>query len=373
MVWWFLLLLAIGGALVAVVHRHTPQGALLLAILLAAAWVAPLVALASLTAPRRAPVPPPPPGEGSFADWMQQARLLGRLVLYYGDNPSLPEDVRRSLREAGKDLRDTFKAHPLRDDLERVCERVRAGAIRRVKEWFAREYRSDIREQTSAFEQEAAAGTDEDHRLLALRQAVEKAAAVMTRNCMPRMLARERLACAGDCAWLAFQSASTRSGEYSPLDLVEMLVIEWSDFSEPWLPARALRRAQARIATVSPAAGPAPIPEAIAVPEIVSETAVPAPEPELPSTAPAPAAEVPGANAPLPAVAAIETVVPLPEDLPAQDTVVIRNGKRYRRVRVKRMGHRTGSRPFQGPSPVQILLSFGQWLRYSVRSWLLYR
>ena len=39
------------------------------------------------------------------------------------------------------------------------------------------------------------------------------------------------------------------------------------------------------------------------------------------------------------------------------------------RVRVrKRRRHR-----YRGPSILDILLSFGQWLRYSIRSWMLYR
>jgi hypothetical protein len=48
-----LLMMATGGALVAMVHDHSRQGAILVAILLAAAWVAPLVALLSLMRPPR--------------------------------------------------------------------------------------------------------------------------------------------------------------------------------------------------------------------------------------------------------------------------------------------------------------------------------
>jgi hypothetical protein len=321
-VWWFLLMLATGGALVAVAHRYSPNGAWLLGILLAAAWVAPLVAFASLAAPPRAKVRPPAPGEGSYDEWRRQARLLGRVLLYYGDNPNLPEPIRQSLRAAREDLRDTFGAHPLRDDLERVCQRVREGAIQEVKNWFSREYSPDIRELANAYEQEAATHMDENQRLLALRAAVEKAAAMMSRNCMPRMLERERLACAGDCAWLAVQAAPAHAGQCSPVDLVEMLVIEWSDFSEPWLPASALRRALARI-----------------------ETRV---------------------HSPVPAAAE-------PAPLPPTEAYVIRNGKRYRRVRVRRKSHRSRAHPFLGPSLLDVFLSFGQWLRYSARSWLLYR
>lgn len=314
--WWFLIMLLAGGALVALVFRHSPAAAVLMALLLAAVWLAPLVALASLAAPRRAKKPAPEPGTGTFNEWLRQARQLGRVLLYYGDNPQLSPEIRQALHAARADLRDTLRAHPLRDDLERVCRRVREGAIAAVKDWFAWEYRADIRELANAYEQEVAAGMEENKRLLALQEAVEKAAAMMSRNCMPRMLERQRLACARDCAWLAVQAAVVHAGRVAPVDLAEMLVIEWSDFSEPWQPASALRRALARLA--------------------------------------------------------LKAAAPVPPPPPPEGDVVVRDGKRYRRVRVRRKHRRLHSR-YRGPSVWDILVSFGQWVRYSARSWLLYR
>lgn len=312
--WWLLLMMATGGALVAMVHDHSRPGALLVAILLAAAWVAPLVAFLSLMMPRRAKKSAPAPGEGTYDEWMKQARLIGRVLLYYEENREIPPELRQTIHAAGEDLRDTFRAHPLRDDLERVCQRIRAGAMKEAKDWFAREYRHDIRELANEYEQTAAAGMDPDQQLLALQGAVSNAAALMSRNCMPRMLERERLACAVDCAWLAVQAAVVKGGTVSPVDLAEMLVIEWSDFSEPWQPARALRCALERLEKVP--------------------------------GSPAAAAEAPPAS-----------------------------GKKLRRVRVRvrrQQSHRRRRRS-RGPSMGDILLSFGQWLRYSVRSWWLYR
>ena len=312
--WWLLLMMATGGALVAMVHDHSRLGAILVAILLAAAWVAPLVAFLSLMMPRRAKKAAPAPGEGTYDEWMKQARLLGRVLLYYEENREIPPELRRTIHAAREDLRDTFKAHPLRDDLERVCQRIRAGALKEAKDWFGREYRRDIRELANEYEQVVAAGMDPDQQLLALQGAVSNAATLMSRNCMPRMLERERLACAVDCAWLAVQAAVMKGGTVSPVDLAEMLVIEWSDFSEPWQPARALRCALERLEQ----------------------------GPELPAVA----ADAPPAN-----------------------------GKKLRRVRVRvrrQQSHRRRRRS-QGPSILDIVLSFGQWVRYSVRSWWLYR
>ena len=315
--WWLIVMAATGGGLVTMVYGHSRPTALFLGILLAAAWAAPLMAVQALSAPPRAKTPVPAPGEGTFGEWMAQARLLGRVLLYYEDNPSLPSSVLHSIHAAREDLRDTLTAHPLRDDLERVCRRVREGAVRSAKDWFAREYRRDIRELENEYEQTVAVGMDADKRLLALQRAVEKAAAMMSRNCMPRMLERQRLACAVDCAWLAVQAAAERNGTVSPVDLAEMLVIEWSDFSEPWQPARALRLALERLA-----------------------------RPDEPEPA------VPASN--------------------AGGSVVIRNGKRYRRVRV-RSKHRRRAHRSRGPSIADVILSFGQWVRYSIRAWMLYR
>jgi hypothetical protein len=335
--WWFAVALAMGTALCWGVHHHSPHGAVLLAILLAAAWAAPLVAFVSLAAPRRAPKPAPQPGHGTFSEWMKQARLLGRVLLYYDDIPNLPFDIRQALQTAREDLRDTLKAHPLRDDLERACARIRAGVLHDLKNWLGSEYRRDIRELANAYEQAAVTGMDDDKRLLALQEAVEKAAALMTRNCMPRMLERERLACARDCAWVAMQGFAVQEGRASPVDLAEMLVIEWSDFSEPWLPARAIRRAMQRLES--------------------------APPPPLSAAGPTPAADPPVAAAAVPEDAAPD---------PVTESIVIRNGKRYRRVRVRKTHHHR-ARHRHGPSLMDILLSFGQWLRYSIRSWMLYR
>ena len=315
--WWLLLMMATGGMLVMMVFDHTPAGAILLGIMLVAAWAAPVMAFLSLAAPPRAKVPAPAPGEGTYAEWMKQARLLGRVLLYYEDNRCMPTELRRSLHAAREDLRDTFQAHPLRDDLERVCLRIREGALKEAKNWFGRDYRPDIRELANQYEAAAVLKMDPDQRLLALQAAVEKSSAMMTQNCMPRMLERERLACAMNCAWLAVQAACEKDIHVSPVDLAEMLVIEWSDFSEPWQPARALRHALARL-KVAPA-----------------ETA-----PEL-----------------------------VPSDAPA-------SRPKLRRVRVRvRVGrsHRRHRHNRNRQSILDILRSFGQWVRYTVRSWALYR
>ena len=316
--WWSLVFLAVGGKLALMAYGHSKPIGVLLAFLLAAAWLAPLVAFVSLAMPRRAKKPAPAPGEGTYDEWLKQARLLGRVLLYYEDNSQMPATIRRALHAAREDLRDTFRAHPLRDDLERVCGRIREGALKDAKNWFAREYRRDIRELANEYEQAALAGMDPDKRLVALQGAVSNAAALMSRKCMPRMLERERLSCAVDCAWLAVQAAVERPGQASPVDLAEMLVIEWSDFSEPWLPARALGRAMERL--VSPLAAAA----------------------DSTAAAPEAAAVAPGT-------------------------------RRRVRVRVKKRRHHHRRVWNRGPSILDILLSFGQWLRYSVRAWMLYR
>lgn len=312
--WWLFLMVLTGGMLVVVLHDRAPQAAWLITVLLAAAWVAPILALQSMIPPRRARAPAPAPGTGSFLEWRAQARLLGKALIYYEENREIPGELRGILRQALRDLHDTLGAHPLRDDLERVCQRIRAGALAAMKDWLWSENRYRIHDRRHEFELSLAAAPDEDAWLVALQSAVEDAAAVMSRRCMPRMLERERLICARDCAWLAAQVVQVPARQLSPVELAAALVVEWSDFSEPWQPARVLHRAVERLRTT------APVPSASEMP------------------APAPAGGV----------------------IPHRHRVRVRVRKRRR--------HR-----YRGPSILDILRSFGQWLRYSIRSWMLYR
>lgn len=332
MFWWTGMALLMGGGLYLLLRPHSPFFAGLLAFLLAGAWAAPVLALVSLMAPRRATKPPPAPGQGSFADWKKQTHLLGRVLLYYADIPELAPELKNLLHEAREDLRDTLRAHPLHDDLERVCGRIRSKALPAVKDWLWQEFEPLIQAIVHETEQQMATCSDENERLLLLQRAVEKAAACMSRASMPRMLERERLACAHDCAWWA---ASTVDYHHEPLTAVELaakFVIMWSDFSEPWRPVCAICGVVADL------------PGAIATAKL-QPTLAAADKPEL-ATAVDPATT--GA------------------------TVVVRNGKRYRRVRVRhKKSHRR--RRTDGPSVFDILLSFGQWVRYSVRSWLMFR
>ena len=72
--WWLFLMVLTGGMFVAAIYDRAPSAALLIGILLAAAWAAPLVALQSLIPPRRATALAPAPGTGSYKDWLRQAR-----------------------------------------------------------------------------------------------------------------------------------------------------------------------------------------------------------------------------------------------------------------------------------------------------------
>lgn len=334
MFWWCGMALVMGGALYILIRPHSPTAATLTVILLAGAWAAPVLALVSLMAPRRASSPPPAPGQGGYAAWKRQARLLGRVLLYYGDIPELPPDIRGLLRRAREDLRDTLRAHPLRDDLERVCGRIRTETLPAVKEWMWREFGPHIREAAREAEEQVAAAADDNERLRIQQAAVENAAAQMTRFVMPRMLERERLACAHDCSWLAATAVARDGRRISPIDLAAMFVVVWSDFSEPWQPAEVIRRVFRR--ELGAAGGEA----------AAAENADSGPE----------AAETAAASGDGP-----------------DDGIVVRNGKRYRRVRVRRRSSRRNRRRHLGPSALDILLSFGQWVRYSVRSWLLTR
>lgn len=328
--WWLFLMVLTGGMFFVVVYHTSPPAAWLVGVLLLAAWAAPILALQSMTPPRRPATPVPPPGLGSFSDWKKQARLIGRMIIYYEENRDIPQDLRRALGRAAHDLRDTLRSHPLRDDLERICSRVREETFQQMKDWLWRNNSRYVRTVQNHYAKALHGAASEDERLVLLQNAVEDAAAEMARQCMPRLLERERLMCARDCAWLATQTVGGMTGKISPIALAAALVVEWSDFSEPWQPARMLHRATARL-DLTPAVA------------MESESSL--------SGEPASASAATGTQT---------------------EKFVIRNGRRYRRVRVRRSGRRR-SRRARGPTLLNILLSFGQWVRYSVRSWMLYR
>lgn len=332
LLWFALLLVLTGSSLVYLIYHQSPWAALLVGGLVLVGGLAPWAALHSLRPPRRPTKAPPPPGQGSFSDWLEQVHALGRLLLYYEDNPDLPAEIQAALRRGREDLRDTLRAHPLRDDLERLCQRLRSGPIEEVKSWFARTYHPDLRVIANEYEQAASRQLDENDRLQRLQDAVEKAADLMTHRCMPRMLENERLHCAQQCAWLAVQAAAVHLGRVSPVELSEMLVIEWCDFSMPWQPAAALQEAWRRL-------------QVLTAVELVQPA-------DPPAGSPAPALAAPDAS-----------------PASAEGEIVIRNGRRYRRVRVRRRRRRNHS---HNPSLVDLVLTFGQWLRYSVRAWWLY-
>ena len=331
--WWLGLLVLTGSVLVAVVYRHWPDLALPTAILLAATWIAPVLAQRSLAMPRR-PDKTLAPGRGSFADWKRQAQLLGRLLLYYEDEPALPPDLRGRLQVARGDLRDTLRAHPLRDDLERVVARVIQNAVIPMKIWQWAEFGPQISELVRQYEAETLALAERDARALALEVFVERAAAEMSRHCLPRMQERERLECALECSSLAILSAQAHGNVIHPIELAAMFAVNWCDFTEPWRPAL--------------------------LPELVIRYHQEHPDSWRPSPA-AGAAVAPGEEAPPPSRPAG------PDSSDIAGRIVIRNGKRYRRVRVRRK--RSRSRTARQLPVVNVLLSFGQWVRYSLRAW----
>ena len=163
---------------------------------------------------------------------------------------------------------------------------------------------------------------------------------------MPRLLESERLACAVECSWLGTVSVYAIEGMSSPIQVAARLVIEWSDFSEPWRPARMLRHVLKQMGLSVP---------------------VPA-EPEGKGAAAPVPFELVGTESP----AALEADPVAVADAAPIETPDATPKRRRVRVRVRR-DHRRYRRQKRGPSILDILLSFGQWIRYSIRSWMLYR
>lgn len=337
--WWAALALVCGAGLVAFIWMRWPTVGLFAAVALAGAWLGPVLAWASLRAPRRNDAPWPAPG-AAYDAWRRQANALGRLLLYHQEDPALPQTVRRELLQAHRDFRRVLRARPSGDDLKRECTRLRDGPIRLAKKtaWLA--VWPTVKDLEAAWRDSASTHTGPDRHHL-LHELVGAAAAAATQGVLPRLLARERWECVELCTDYALQLAAAPGRPLvSPIALAAALAIEWADISIPF--------------------DPDPVRDHLVVFLSVNGIA-----PAMPEVQPI----HPPAEAPAPA-AAPEPPLTLPPPPP----------KHYRRVRVRirheRHHHRSPlKRMFGEPfeSVRRGCASFAQWLRYALRAWWLYR
>lgn len=234
-VWWGVMAAVGGAAAVALLWRSHPTMAKAAAALWALGWAAPLVAAASL----RSPAPtgaPPKKGGGTWDQWRALCTGLGRM-LAWGMATCPDREMREKMASAEKDLRDTLGAHPLKDDLERVCLRVATHAVAPLQTWFWREWLSGSAAQLRAeAERFMAEEEDEDGRMEVLSEAMENGAAKAMRCLYPAMLATEQEAGADACVLAAWQGA--KPGD--PLvELAMALCLERGSMTRPWQPVRA--------------------------------------------------------------------------------------------------------------------------------------
>ena len=337
--WWAALALVCGAGLVAFVWARWPTVGLFASIALAGAWLGPVLAWASLRAPRRNDAPWPATGAG-YDSWRRQANAIGRMLLYHQDDPALPKNVRRELLQAHRDLRSVLRAHPLSDDLERECARLRDGPVALAKKtaWLA--VWPTVKDLESSWRESASTHTGSARHHL-LHELVGAAAAAASEGVLPRLLARERWECVELTTDYSLQLAAVPGRPVvSPIALAAALAIEWSDFSIPFDPDPV----RDHLAAFLSANGIAPI-----VPE--STPLIPPAEVPTPAAVPEP---------PL-------TLPPPPQ-------------KHYRRVRVRvrheHHHHRSLLHRLVGPPLDSVSRGFGsffQWLRYWFRAWRLYR
>lgn len=345
--WWAALSFVCGAGLAGFIWLRSPTAGLFASIVLFGAWLGPVLAWASLRAPRRNEAPWPEPGSG-YAPWRRQANAIGRMILYHQGDPALPLNVQRELREAHRELRSVLRAHPSGDDLERECTRLRNGPVGLARKTAWLYVWPQVKDLEARWRESAAthAGADRQH---LLHELVGAASVAATEGVLPRLLARERWECVELCTDYALQLAAAPGRPLvSPIALAAALAIDWGDFSVPLDP----ETTRTDLADFFTQGGVTlPVNPVIEIPE---PAAIPVPEPP-----PAPRAEP-----------AAETPVPEPPSSP----------KRYRRVRVKvrHEHHRHRSLPnrlFGEPlaSVRRAFCSFAQWLRYSFRAWWMYR
>lgn len=357
--WWLGLSLVLGGILIWKFAAAMGTSMIVFAaIVLAGVAFAPWAARRSLTMPRRAAEPAPAPGEGTYDQWRRQCKWIGSFLIYELDNPNLSPEGRAAMRAACGEMRGVLKAHPLSDDLERLCLQMRRDGVEKGKEDLWQAMQPGIQECRNWMEEQMAEVDSIDQRMEFLREVIGGTVATLSRIVLPRLLEEERVLCMTDCVWLATYALHSVDTTAMPVELSAALVLEWSDLSQPWTPASALDRALERLnqpaavfpSSLAPVAATAP---AAAAPRTIPPESS-SPPPPAP-VAPAPAAE--------PDAAADSTG--------NGEHITIINGKRYRRVRVRKYkrSHRRKKSHVMLMDARSILLSFGQWIRYSVRSW----
>ena len=261
--------------------------------------------------------------------------------------------MQRELLEAHRELRAVLRAHPLGDDLERECTRLRNGPMHLARRTAWLSVWPQVKDLEARWHDSSGdGGLASAARQHLLHELVGAAAAAATGGVLPRLLERERWECVELSTDYALQLAAAPGHPLvSPIALAAALAIDWSDFSVPLDPETTRANIAAFFAEngISPAATPA------------TDNLQPA-APGAPGFLQPPVAPHPAVSAGQPAPAA----PPAP--------------KRYRRVRVKvrheRHRHRSVvTRLFGEPfaSVRRGIVSFAQWLRYAFRAWWMYR
>lgn len=340
--WWAALALACGAGVVWALWVRSPTAGLFAAIALAGAWLGPILAWASLRAPRRHEEPWPVPGAG-YGPWRRQANAIGRMLLYHQEDPALPRNVRQELREAHRELRSVLRTHPSGETLERECTRLREGVARLAKRtaWLA--VWPQVKDLEAQWSQESTRTPDSASKQRLLHELVGAAAAAASEGVLPRLLARERWECVELSTDYALQLAAVPGRPFvSPIALAAAIAIGWSDFSGPLDPEA----------------------ERTALAEFFAANGV-----EMPIV---PDQPVPGMDIRKRGAEAAEPAIASPASAPEP--------KHYRRVRVRirheRHHHRSLWKRLFG-EPVESVrrgcASFAQWVRYAFRAWWMYR
>lgn len=365
-VWWGVMAAVGGAAAVALLWRSHPMLAKAAAALWALGWAAPLAATASLRSPEEGG-PLPQAGGGTWDQWRDCCRLVGRL-LAWGEVTCPDAEMRKRLASAQKDLRDTLGAHPLKEDLERVCLRTERYALAPLRTWFWREWLAgSAAELRREAERAAAEAEDEAERVEIWSGAMEDAAAKAMRCLYPSILATEQEAGADACVLAAWQGA--RPGD--PLvELAMALCLEWGPVRGGWRPAWARARAM-RMARTGRASGDWPG---------SGEEASPGEEPVVVSGAWVPTAaeeETPAAGGDAGTAADVEASA-------AEEAVAAAAGAGASRHRVKIRTRRSRHRHGRGRSPWgrlkgwaeheiwrawNIFATFSQRVRYKLKLW----
>jgi hypothetical protein len=232
--WWGALAAATSAVLLWGIREIHPNAFLPASIVVAAAWMAPLVSIWSLLAPRRPEALPA--NEDDREGWKKALRALARFLIYQETRGTCSKETKSVLHEGEKQVRAAFKGVYGAHRMKETWEAVRESAVRA---WAEETWEAVRPEILAIWREEPPEGADRHQHRSSLNW---RAARAVFRRTMPQLLATDRSRWEIRCEILALFCALDGTFPGLPVPVLSgLFAMVLSDLSLPWDPDTAIR------------------------------------------------------------------------------------------------------------------------------------